>query len=241
MRDLCFVLSTDSASNWSVDGVFRHYGPAHWSGAAMWAKFEERRAANKITYPMLPVATHIMLICEVGEDWKTKATVMKRFDLRVSDPAPKSDKKVLPRLYLSNLNIEAEAAQAFEIAISETILRELSARELLLDIEVWRKRYPARALIDDNYAAFNTAYEAAKAAGEKLIWEPRFGLWMERPAGVTLPYDFTHDGNDHLVWDVKKCSEVFRSRSEDFALSICRSMNTGFSLDEANLLYSGDE
>lgn len=111
----------------------------------------------------------------------------------------------------------------------------------LIPDDLWDRMYPAQKLISDRFREFNAAYDA-KPEGEKLAFDERWIMMMEKPDDHVLPFTVKGKGNGYALVPqrdnvVDPSGGRIWPEIED-AKNYARHLNSGWSWEETLVLMT---
>lgn len=128
-------------------------------------------------------------------------------------------------------------------AIEDAIRGDLIDRAYFIPREEWEVRYPASKLISDRFREFNVACASLdRNAGEDLVFEEKWVMFMKKPKGYVLPYNVVPSGKGYGLApqrdDVEDPTEGKVWREIEDANAVCRTLNSGWDWEQAQILLA---
>lgn len=124
------------------------------------------------------------------------------------------------------------------------VLREcLINKEYLIPRKEWEMRYPASKLISDRFREFSEAYNALdREAGEELVFEDKWVMFMELPKGFIPAYKVVGQGKGYVIAPEREGYEDSTNgrewREVSDAEAACRLLNSGWNWEETQILLT---
>lgn len=131
--------------------------------------------------------------------------------------------------------------EAHRTLIVEALRSALIEAGYFIPIELWRRLYPAQALVSKRFCDFNEAYDAHKASGAKgrMPFDPRWTMMMELPEGYVLPYAVVEAHDGHHIQTTRDGADTLEVWSDkETAETRARLLNSGWTRAEVDILLT---